>query len=39
MKARNGGKLSYANISEIEKDLNKISNKIHKKALEKRVED
>lgn len=39
MRARNGGKLSYANISEIEKDLNKISNKIHKKALEKRVED
>ncbi|PZM79226.1 MAG: hypothetical protein DKT66_22365 [Candidatus Melainabacteria bacterium] len=39
MKARNGGKLSYENIAEVEKDLNKISNKIHKKALEKRVED
>lgn len=39
MKARNGGKLSYKNIAEIEKDLNSISNRIHKKALEKRVED
>jgi len=39
MKARNGGKLSYKNIAEVEKDLNGISNKIHKKALAKRVED
>ncbi|MBX9948876.1 MAG: hypothetical protein K2Y39_06925 [Candidatus Obscuribacterales bacterium] len=39
MKARNGGKLSYDNIAEVERDLNKISNKIHKKALAKRVED
>ena len=39
MKARNGGKLSYENIAECEKDLNRISNKIHKKALDKRVED
>ncbi len=39
MKARNGGKLSYKNIAEVEKDLNSISNKIHKKALQKRVED
>lgn len=39
MKARNGGKLSYKNIAEVEKDLNRISNRIHKKALEKRVED
>ncbi len=39
MKARNGGKLSYKNIAEVEKDLNSISNKIHRKALQKRVED
>ncbi|HIA55609.1 MAG TPA: hypothetical protein EYN91_26590 [Candidatus Melainabacteria bacterium] len=39
MKSRNGGKLSYENIAEVERDLNKISNKIHKKALAKRVED
>lgn len=39
MKARNGGKLSYKDIAEVEKDLNRISNRIHKKALEKRVED
>ena len=39
MKARNGGKLSYKNIAECEKDLNSISNRIHKKALAKRVED
>lgn len=39
MKVRNGGKLSYDNIAEVEKDLNRISNRIHKKALAKRVED
>ncbi len=39
MKNRNGGKLSYKNIAEIEKNLNSISNKIHKKSLAKRVED
>ncbi|MCC6979315.1 MAG: hypothetical protein IT343_13405 [Candidatus Melainabacteria bacterium] len=39
MKAKNGGKLSYKNIAECEKDLNRISTKIHAKALEKRVED
>lgn len=39
MKARNGGKLSYKNIAEVEKDLNRISSRIHKKALAKRIED
>ncbi|MBC7997028.1 MAG: hypothetical protein IAF58_03750 [Leptolyngbya sp.] len=39
MKSKNGGKLSYKNIDEIEKDLNRLSTSIHKKALEKRVED
>ncbi len=39
MKAKNGGKLSYKDIAECEKDLNRISTKIHAKALEKRVED
>lgn len=39
MKAKNGGKLSYKNIAECEKDLNRISNKIHSKSLSKRVED
>ncbi|MBY0358235.1 MAG: hypothetical protein K2W82_09565 [Candidatus Obscuribacterales bacterium] len=38
MKADNGGKLSYADITKIEKDLNGISNKIHKKHLSKRVD-
>lgn len=38
MKADNGGKLSYADITKIEKDLNGISNKIHKKHLAKRVD-
>jgi uncharacterized membrane protein YgaE (UPF0421/DUF939 family) len=37
MKSKNGGKLSYKNINQIEKDLNKISNKLHKKELAKRV--
>lgn len=37
MKGKNGGKLSYKNIAEIEKDLNKISNRLHKQQLEKRV--
>jgi len=39
MKSKNGGKLSYKNIAECEKDLNRISTKIHSKALAKRVED
>lgn len=38
MKEKNGGKLSYDNISELEKDLNKVSNKLHEKQLGKRVE-
>ncbi len=37
MKTKNEGKLSYANITTIEKDLNKLSTDIHKKCLEKRV--
>ncbi len=39
MKEKNGGKLSYKNIADVEKDLNRISNRIHSKALAKRVED
>lgn len=39
MKAKNGGKLSYENQADIEKALNKISNRIHAKSLAKRVED
>ncbi len=38
MKEVNGGKLSYANITELEKDLNKVSNKLHKKQLSKRID-
>ncbi len=39
MKDKNGGKLSYKNITEIEGDLNKISNKNHKQQLQKRVQN
>lgn len=38
MKMKNGGKLSYADLTKIEKDLNGISNKIHKKQLAKRID-
>ncbi|MBN9394870.1 MAG: hypothetical protein J0H83_06470 [Candidatus Melainabacteria bacterium] len=38
MRDKNGGKLSYKNITDIEKDLNRISVKIQKKGLEKRVQ-
>lgn len=38
MKNNNGGKLSYADITKIEKDLNKLSNKLHKHELSKRVD-
>jgi hypothetical protein len=38
MKNKNGGKLSYANINQIEKDLNKLSVKLQKKSLAKRVD-
>lgn len=37
MKNKNGGKLSYANINDLEKDLNKLSAKLQKKELAKRV--
>jgi hypothetical protein len=37
MESKNGGKMSYANINEIEKALNKLSNKLHKNQLAKRV--
>lgn len=39
MKSKNDGKLSYNNINEIERKLNKMSNKLHKLQLEKRVSD
>ena len=39
MKSHNGGKLSYKDIAHIEDDLNDLSNKIHKKSLNKRVDD
>ncbi len=38
MKDKNGGKLSYENTTSIEKDLNKISEKLQKKMLDKRVQ-
>lgn len=37
MRSRNGGKMSYADINKIERELNDLSNKIHRKALNKRV--
>ena len=39
MKSKNGGKLSYKDINKIESDLNDLSNRIHKKSLNKRVDD
>lgn len=38
MKVKNGGKLSYENTNDLEKDLNSLSVKLHKKVLEKRVQ-
>jgi len=38
MKDKNAGELSYSDNTELERDLNKVSNKLHKKTLEKRVE-
>jgi hypothetical protein len=38
MKVKNGGKLSYPDENQLEKDLNKLSLKLHKKVLEKRVQ-
>lgn len=38
MKQKNGGKLSYENQTSLERDLNKISEKLHKKELEKRTQ-
>jgi hypothetical protein len=38
MKAKNGGKLSYADENKLEKQLNKLSDDIHSKKLQKRVE-
>jgi len=37
MKSNNGGKLSYADENKIEKALNKLSQRIQAKQLEKRV--
>lgn len=37
MRSKNGGKLSYSDINKIERELNDLSNKIHRKALNKRV--
>ncbi|CAN5342866.1 hypothetical protein BH11CYA1_BH11CYA1_47730 [soil metagenome] len=39
LKSKNGGKLSYKDIAHIEDDLNDLSNKIHKKSLNKRVQE
>lgn len=39
MKNRNNGKLSYEDLAELEKDLNKLSTKLHKNQLAKRVSD
>jgi len=38
MKDTNGGKLSYANRTSLEKALNSVSEKLQKKVLEKRVQ-
>ena len=37
MKDKNGGKLSYGDNNSLEKSLNDVSTKLHKKMLEKRV--
>ncbi len=39
MKSKNGGNLSYKDMARIENDLNDLSNKIHRKSLNKRVDD
>jgi hypothetical protein len=38
MKDKNGGKLSYSDNTSLEKSLNDVSNKLHKKMLDKRVQ-
>jgi hypothetical protein len=38
MRSKNGGKLSYEDDNQLEKDLNDVSVKLHKKQLEKRVQ-
>ena len=38
MKDKNGGKLSYENNTSLEKSLNKVSEKLQKDMLEKRVQ-
>lgn len=38
MRSKNGGKLSYKDMSKIEKDLNEISVALHKKELNKRID-
>ena len=38
MKDKNGGRLSYANNTSLEKSLNDVSEKLQKKVLEKRVQ-
>lgn len=38
MKDKNGGKLSYENMTSLETSLNKVSEKLQKKMLEKRVQ-
>ncbi len=37
MRMKNGGRLSYADINKIESRLNDLSNRLHRKALSKRV--
>jgi len=38
MRTKNGGKLSYEDDTELEKELNSVSVKLQKKQLEKRVQ-
>jgi len=38
MKDKNGGKLSQKDMTSLERSLNDLSNKLHKKVLEKRVQ-
>ncbi len=38
MKDKNGGKLSQKDLTTLERNLNDLSNKIHKKVLDKRVQ-
>jgi hypothetical protein len=38
MKNKNGGKLSYENMNDLEKSLNKVSNKLNQKMLDKRTQ-